>query len=237
MSVKVVVIQNEKSVSLEIAKPNNTQVLEIIRGVFAVFGTPLPTIAPDVPTAYIKAIAEKTPANPFKKSGSGKTPEPEKADAKDDVHLTDSIGITEAPATPIPKQVTFVNASRTLTTSLAEKLGPLLEQSMSDDGEAVGFTDGTTAEENNDVKIINDVEHYRTRVYCKNAACGKRSNRWIPVRQKSVQCPHCKTMYVRRDATAQGFPNQDEYGNYFKADNLWINHFKSQQERAKSPVR
>lgn len=223
MSVKVVVNQNEKSVSLEIAKPNNNQILEIIRGVFAVFGTPLPTIAPDVPATYIKKIAEKAQDKPIESSGFGKTPEPEKV-------------VVEAPATPITKQLPFVNANRTLTTSIAEKLGPLLEQSMSDYGEEVVSPDGTTAEENNDVKIIKGVEHYRTRVYCKNGICGKRSNRWVPVRQKSIQCPHCKTMHVRRDATEQGFPNQDEFGNFFKADNLWINHFKSQQERAKSPV-
>lgn len=234
MSVKVTVAHGDKGAIIEIGKPNNGQILEIIRGVFGVFGSVTPTYE-IVPKINFPKPSDLHNARPTQSNES------EKSSVTSQANEMGSNGESEQAS----KQLPYINGARTLSTTLGEKLGPLLGLSQADKVESHSSIQEATGDnqdsknttlDNDDMKIISGLEHYRTRVYCKNAACGKQSNRWIPQRQKSVQCPHCKTVHVRRDAVPQGFPNQDQFGNYFKADSLWINHYKTQQERAKSPI-
>ncbi|RNB72158.1 hypothetical protein [Brevibacillus panacihumi] len=234
MSIRVTVFHGENKAFLEIAKPNNKQVLQIIRGVFGVFGFGFPQDEQAKPISLPEAKENFVPKilSTELTNDSANTSE----DSKSDNEIVTKMH---------SKQLPYVNSARTLSTPLGEKLGPLLgivadkEVETNHPESAPPVDDQITKNEstNNDIKVINGLEHYRTRVYCKNAACGKRSNRWIPVKQKSIQCPHCKTIHVRRDATVQGFPNQDQFGNFFKADNLWIGNHKSHAERIKSPIR
>lgn len=155
-----------------------------------------------------------------------------------------------------PRQLPLVNGEHTLSHSIGEKLGPLL--GFMKDGSA--WLDGTDnplvpkesqshmtipleeslidpTKEYTGIRNINETPHYQTYVYCKNAKCGQRKKVFVKESQLSVYCPACNTKHARRDATQGGFSEQDDFGNYFKADRLWVQNHKPHHERIKSPLK
>lgn len=85
-------------------------------------------------------------------------------------------------------------------------------------------------------KMIKNITHYQTYIYCKNIACGKRTKVFALAGHKTVRCPSCGTKHGKRDASPKGFPHQDEFGNYFKADRLWVENRRTHREFCKSPL-
>lgn len=58
---------------------------------------------------------------------------------------------------------------------------------------------------------------YRTRYTCTNHTCKQRGTHFIPASVKKVKCHNCREELDVRDASPEGFPNKDEYNNFFFA--------------------
>ncbi|GEC93754.1 zinc ribbon domain-containing protein [Brevibacillus brevis] len=249
MSVKLYVSEGQKRVELELSKANNLQVLNIIQGMFGYLGYEL-----------------KEAAKPIQKSVSfGPIVSEPVTKGQAAVELKDIPKVIAMPkdSEEVDKQVKgqrqlpFINGEHTLSQSLGEKLGPLLGLEVKEGATWVDGSDNPLiakesqphmaipiekslidpTKEYPSIRNINGEPHYQTYVYCKNAKCGQRKKVFVKESQLSVYCPACNTKHARRDATQGGFPEQDDFGNYFKADRLWVENHKPHHERIKSPLK
>lgn len=263
MSVKLYVSEGQKCVDLELAKANNLQVMSIIQGLFGFLGYEVEpvllkgknsvNISPQItvtkePERDEAGIQEDLPKITKEISKFVANPNADQAVVEKD-----------NPKGPAQKsrQLPYVNGEHTLTHSLGEKLGPLLGIDVKDGAAWVDGSENPLVPQENkshmtipaekslidptkeysSIRYINDIPHYQTYVYCKNLQCGQRKKVFVKESQVSVYCPACNTKHARRDATHGGFPEQDDFGNYFKADRLWVENHKPHQERIKSPLK
>ncbi|QQE75705.1 hypothetical protein KDJ56_07140 [Brevibacillus composti] len=232
MSVKLYISEGIKKAELEIAKPNNLQLLNVIHGLYGFFGVEIPGIGEQKPVST-QHVFEPNIQIP---RAFEKTSQPRE----------------EKKSIELPKrQLPYVNGDRTLTQNLGEKLGPLLGLRIDEpktavkeppveqvvDPAVVKSAEQKEQPKYTGIKEINGELHYQTYVYCKNVQCCKRNKVFIKKTQVCVPCPACNTKHARRDASSDGFPNQDDFGNFFKADRLWIENHKPHQERVKSPLK
>ncbi|MGG4447615.1 hypothetical protein [Brevibacillus porteri] len=251
MSVKLYVAEGQKRVELELSKANNMQVMNIIHGLFGFLGYELTEIAKPLQHSVSFGPVVSDPGAPNKEESvveSKGIPIPiETPKASDEVDKQ----------VKVKRQLPFINSEHTLAQSLGEKLGPLLGLEVK---EGAAWVDGSEnpivpkesqshmtipleeslidpTKEYPAIRNINGVPHYQTYVYCKNQKCQKRKKVFVKELQLSVYCPECNTKHVRRDATNGGFPEQDDFGNYFKADRLWVENHKPHHERIKSPLK
>ncbi|MGG3871389.1 hypothetical protein [Brevibacillus laterosporus] len=254
MSVKLSVSEGQKRVELELPKANNLQVLNMIHGLFGFFGHEIKTgmlVAPQsfsyTPEVVVSKKSEENVSGDDDKGNNiiiQKVTEDPKVDFKEDskVESTGQAGRS--------KQLPYVNSEYTMTQSLGEVLGPLLGLSAADGSEKSQDTQNANSymaseektlieptKQYSSVRYLNGVPHYQTYIYCKNLNCGQRTKVFVKETQHSVYCPACDTKHIRRDAMKGGFPEQDDFGNYFKADRLWVENHKSHQERIKSPLK
>ncbi|GEC93803.1 hypothetical protein [Brevibacillus brevis] len=254
MSVKLYVSEGSKRVELELSKANNLQVLNIIQGMFGFLGYELKEITKPIQQSMSYGPIFSDPGAPNKEEPiveSKGIPIPfvpfEMPEASEEVDKQVK-GLRQLP---------LINGGHTLSQSLGEKLGPLLGLEVK---EGAAWVDGSEnpivpkesqshmtipleeslidpTKEYPAIRNINGVPHYQTYVYCKNQKCQKRKKVFVKELQLSVYCPECNTKHVRRDATNGGFPEQDDFGNYFKADRLWVENHKPHHERIKSPLK
>lgn len=263
MSVKLYVADGAKRAELELSKANNLQVMSIIQGLFGFLGYEVkPVMLPSKNSVSISPKITVTQEPESDEVGSQvdlpkTTEEISKFVANpyaDKVEVEK--GDQKGPAQK-SKQLPYVNGEHTLTHSLGEKLGPLLGIDVKDGAAWVDGSENPLVPQENKshmtipvekslidptkeysgIRYINDIPHYQTYVYCKNLQCGQRKKVFVKESQVSVYCPACNTKHARRDATHGGFPEQDDFGNYFKADRLWVENHKPHQERIKSPLK
>lgn len=67
------------------------------------------------------------------------------------------------------------------------------------------------------IKGIPNVPTYRCHWECPNPLCNDKGNHYIPEGTKVVFCYTCNTPIQVEDAAIAGFPNRDEWGNYYIA--------------------
>ncbi|UED76087.1 hypothetical protein [Brevibacillus sp. DP1.3A] len=251
MSVKLYVAEGQKRVELELSKANNMQVMNIIHGLFGFLGYELAEVTKPIQQSVGFGPVVSDPGVPEKEEPVVETK-----------GIPMPIETLEAPE-EVDKQVKgkrqlpFINGDHTLSQSLGEKLGPLLGLEVK---EGTAWVDGSDnpliakksqphmnipleeslidpTKENSGVRYVDGIPRYQTYIYCKNSKCSQRTKVFVKELQLSVYCPACNTKHVRRDATHGGFPEQDDFGNYFKADRLWVENHKPHQERIKSPLK
>jgi hypothetical protein len=128
------------------------------------------------------------------------------------------------------KKLPMLNHDRTLSQSMAgelEKYKNSLSELMSKStkGIADSLCDPSTKEEHGDpdyfktgIKVKEGVKHYKTRYYCKNRKCGHKGNHYLPERTEFTYCHQCEEKLLVREASENGFPNRDEWGNFYVAD-------------------
>ncbi|AYB41036.1 hypothetical protein [Brevibacillus laterosporus] len=254
MSVKLSVSEGLKRVELELPKANNLQVLNMIHGLFGFLGHEIKTgmlVAPQslshTPEVVVSKRSEENVSGDDDKGNSNIIPkvvEDPIVDFKEDTKVESKGQAGRS------KQLPYVNSEYTMTQSLGEVLGPLLGLSAEVGSENSQDSQNANSYMASEEKSLidptkqysgiiynNGVPQYQTYVYCKNLKCGQRIKVFVKETQHSVYCPACDTKHIRRDATKGGFPEQDDFGNYFKADRLWVENHKSHQERIKSPLR
>lgn len=257
MSVKLYIVDGQKRAELELSKANNLQVLNIIRGLFGFMGFEVKCdVAPRVSNQITEHEVKIDVHQPLDQGTPDIGGEPL---TYTPTSVENSIGEETASKEPseeqgISRKLPYVNGGHTLSQSLGDVLGPLLkgtaegiwlegeENSTEDTAEqpsVVMSTEKSLIEpkENLSIREIGGILHYQTYVYCKNLSCGKRNKIFIKEQQTAVYCPACNTKHARRDASKDGFPTQDDFGNYFKADRLWIQNLRPHQERIKSPIK
>ncbi|MCR8978702.1 hypothetical protein [Brevibacillus laterosporus] len=254
MSVKFYVVAGQNRVEFELAKANNLQVMNIIQGVFGFLGHEIKTgmlVTPQslshTPEVVVSKKSEENVSGDDDKGNSSiipKVADVPKVDFKEDTKV-ESKGLCYHPK-PLPN----AKGEFMMTQSLGDVLGPLLGIAAVDGSEnsqdSQNANSYIVSEEKSLIEptkqysgIIynNGVPQYQTYVYCKNLKCGQHKKVFVKETQHSVYCPACDTKHIRRDATKGGFPEQDDFGNYFKADRLWVVNHKSHQERIKSPLK
>lgn len=67
------------------------------------------------------------------------------------------------------------------------------------------------------VKGIENVPTYRCRWQCPDPSCGDKGNHYIPEGTAVVYCYTCNTKLEVKEATDIGFPNRDDWGNFYVA--------------------
>ncbi|MEJ8546615.1 hypothetical protein [Brevibacillus borstelensis] len=261
MSVKLYVSEGQKCVDLELAKANNLQVMSIIQGLFGFLGYEVEPVLLKGKNS-VNASPQITKESENEEDGNQvDLPKITEEISKfvDNPNADQAVVEKGNPKGPAQKsrQLPYVNGEHTLTHSLGEKLGPLLGIDVKDGAVWVDGSENPLVSQENkshmtipvekslidpakeypSIRYINDIPHYQTYVYCKNLQCGQRKKVFVKESQASVYCPVCNTKHARRDATKGGFPEQDEFGNYFKADRLWVENHKPHQERIKSPLK
>lgn len=258
MSVKLYVSEGQKRVEMELPKANNLQVLSIIRGLFGFMGYELKTDKQPAQTSLDHIVNVSFPG--LASGGIIK-----KSDGVLGSQNKDTAEVIDIPKPPnegekkvqVNKRLPFINGEHKMSQSLGEKLGPLLGIKVDGGTAWVDGSDNPLVKKESQshmeilveeslidptkkysgIRYINDIPHYQTYVYCKNLKCGQRKKVFVKESQMSVYCPACNTKHARRDATHGGFPEQDDFGNYFKADRLWVENHKPHQERIKSPLK
>lgn len=63
------------------------------------------------------------------------------------------------------------------------------------------------------IKMKGGVEHYKCFYKCFN--CGEQGKHYIPKNVSTIFCHKCDFELPVTTATKEGFPNRDEFGNYF----------------------
>lgn len=115
---------------------------------------------------------------------------------------------------PASKKLPMLNHDRTLSHSMADSLkniGLAVKNAYnvdSDDPEY--FKTG--------IKDKEGVKHYKTRYFCKNRKCGHKGNHYLPEGTEFTYCHQCEEKLLVREASKDGFPNRDEWGNFYVAD-------------------
>ncbi len=257
MSVKLYVSEGQKRVELELGKANNLQLMNIIQGLFGFLGHEVKPVM----------LSTRNSSSASALTTVMKEPESDQADyqaapPKGTIEISKFVDnpnrahATEKAPALISKQLPYVNGEHTLTHSLGEKLGPLLGLGVK---EGADWVDGSEnplvpqqdsrmefpieeslidpTREYTGIRYVNGNPRYQTYVYCKNVKCGQGNKVFVKETQLFVSCPACNTKHVKRDATQGRFPEQDKFGNYFKADRLWVENHKPHQERIKSPLK
>jgi DNA-directed RNA polymerase subunit RPC12/RpoP len=115
-----------------------------------------------------------------------------------------------------PRQLPKINGQTTLTYSIGEKFGDLMQQ----------FEQKQQPEESNTQNGIIEVEDgkklYQVGYNC--SKCWNNGRRFMPETNKYIKCHSCGTKLKMRPATENGFPDRDEEGNYFFADEEYEEH-------------
>ncbi|MGF9907285.1 hypothetical protein [Brevibacillus porteri] len=251
MSVKLYVSEGQKRVELELSKSNNLQVLNIIQGMFGFLGYELVEVAKPIQksVSFEPILAKPIVIDKAEIGVELKDPPKSEMPTNDSEEVDMQV--------KGKRQLPFINGEHTLSQSLGEKLGPLLGLEVMEGAVWVDGSDNPLVpkesqphmtipleeslidptKENPGVRYVDNVPRYQTYIYCKNGKCSQRTKVFVKESQLSVYCPACNTKHVRRDATHGGFPEQDDFGNYFKADRLWVENHKPHHERIKSPLK
>ncbi|NMH68589.1 hypothetical protein HF072_07320 [Bacillus sp. RO3] len=131
---------------------------------------------------------------------------------------------------PTSKKLPILNHNRTLSHSMAGALKDYKKQlseitskstkeiadslcevsAKGDSGDPEYFKTG--------IKVKEGVKHYKTRYFCKNRKCGHKGNHYLPEGTEFTYCHQCEEKLLVREAAENGFPNRDEWGNFYVAD-------------------
>jgi hypothetical protein len=128
------------------------------------------------------------------------------------------------------KKLPILNHDRTLSQSMAgalekykKSLSGLTNKSTKEIADSL--CDTSTKEDSRDpdyfktgIKVKEGVEHYKTRYFCKNRKCGHKGNHYLPEGTEFTYCHQCEEKLLVREASEDGFPNRDEWGNFYVAD-------------------
>lgn len=69
-------------------------------------------------------------------------------------------------------------------------------------------------------KTVDDVQNvpmYKCRWFCPNPVCNGKGNHYVPEGTKTVFCYNCNIKLKVVEASDEGFPNRDNFGNYYMA--------------------
>jgi hypothetical protein len=106
------------------------------------------------------------------------------------------------------KKLPKPNSERTLNQSLADKFAGFKAEVSVDEPDH--YKTG--------IKEKDGVKHYKTRYFCKNSECGHKGNHYLPEGSESTYCRECNDRLKIREASEEGFPNRDAWGNFYIAD-------------------
>ena len=106
------------------------------------------------------------------------------------------------------KKLPKLNSERTLSQSLADKFDGIKTEDLSDEPDH--YKTG--------IKVKDGVKHYKTRYFCKNSQCGHQGNHYLPEGTEDTYCRECNGRLKVREASGEGFPNRDAWGNFYIAD-------------------
>lgn len=104
-----------------------------------------------------------------------------------------------------PRKLPLINASDTAF--------PLAEVAKITTGKTEESEDNSFWETG--IKIKDEDKCYRTWYVCPE--CGNKGKHYVPEYLSSVECYQCKTPLEKRPATDKGFPDRDDFGNFFVA--------------------
>lgn len=68
------------------------------------------------------------------------------------------------------------------------------------------------------IKVIGGVNHYKCFYKCFN--CSNQGKHYIPKEVRHIFCHECKFELPVMTATSSGFPNRDDFGNYFVSKHI-----------------
>ncbi|WP_051758210.1 hypothetical protein [Rossellomorea vietnamensis] len=115
---------------------------------------------------------------------------------------------------PASKKLPMLNHDRTLSHSMADsfkKIGLAIKNTPSEDSDDPDYF-------KTGIKVKEGVKHYKTRYFCKNRKCGHKGNHYLPEGTELTYCHQCEEKLLVREAAENGFPNRDEWGNFYIAD-------------------
>jgi hypothetical protein len=131
---------------------------------------------------------------------------------------------------PASKKLPMLNHDRTLSHSMAgalEKYKKQFSEITSKSTKEIAdslcglATKGNSSDPDyfkTGIKVKEGVKHYKTRYYCKNRQCGHKGNHYLPEGTEFTYCHQCEEKLLVREASEDGFPNRDEWGNFYVAD-------------------
>lgn len=124
---------------------------------------------------------------------------------------------SESPDVHLPKYINGVTPEAAKILDARERIAPT-QLDESEQPERGNELSGEPEFYRTGIKVRGGKEFYKCHYKCPN--CATTGKHYIPINIKTVSCHNCSFDMTVRPATPEGFPNRDEFGNFFTAYTL-----------------